>query len=101
MKIKAKRNLLTVILSVLCAVMLCCSVGMIGGAKQKDLKIAKAASTDLYDDAENKFNVDVLKGIATSVGLKDFNDMVNTAISGTIKNATDFGDTTVTFGGLE
>ena len=42
---------------------------MISGTKQKDLKIAEAASTDLYDDAENKFNVDVLKGIATSVYL--------------------------------
>ncbi len=47
MKIKAKRNLLTVILSVLCAVMLCCSVGMISGANGKTATAKTPTASDI------------------------------------------------------
>ncbi|MDE6105292.1 MAG: P35 family lipoprotein, partial [Clostridia bacterium] len=130
MKLKSKKNLFTVILSLLCAALLSCSVGLLGGTNNKiatakaptasDLKIGEIATvsgssvtfngdklTELYDA--------ILGNSYSSVGtlhnVEKLLDLKGTAKQGsgvTTKalNAADFRDLGdkdiyVTFGGIE
>ena len=115
MKINRKRKLLTVILSVLCAVLLCCSVGMIGGSSalaftvtstNNDPEKRLVSQDDLYDSAKGNYNIKVFDALAAKIlgKGKKTTDLYAAVQSGSL-NAADFrtaagDDVTVKFGGL-
>ncbi|MDE6613516.1 MAG: hypothetical protein K2K28_03060, partial [Clostridia bacterium] len=94
------RKISTVILSVLCAILLCCSVGMIGGRKN-EVKIAQASSLDFYDDVNKCVSSNAVESFATKIGFQNKKQMIAALKSGTVKNSSQLGTDTVTFGGKE
>ncbi len=96
---KVKRNLLTVILAVLCAA--ACALAAIPVLSTTSTKTAKAAGTDFYDGGD--LNADALDAWAASTSGKsysDLGDLIDDVQSGTTLKASNYSSA-ITFGGME
>ncbi|MDE6613146.1 MAG: hypothetical protein K2K28_01140, partial [Clostridia bacterium] len=121
MKIKNKRNLLTIMLSVLCAVLLLCSVGLLNGGAIGSIN-ATAAGTTIAEIAPNSgakpFSGNKLAELYDAILGSGYSNrgtfnkvkknldnnghvVLGSGVSTKALTATDLGEIYVTFGGVE